>query len=106
MQPGIAVVNANIEKVIAWKNGLFNFDGASLYETMRQIERWYDIDVVYEKGSKQGICGELTKALRLINYWRGLRSLAALQTGGQNTNLTALVILFVNKYLFINRVSH
>jgi ferric-dicitrate binding protein FerR (iron transport regulator) len=39
----------DINKVMAWKNGLFNFEGASLAEIMQQIERWYDIEVAYEK---------------------------------------------------------
>ena len=39
-----------IDKTIAWRDGFFNFDDASLAEVMRQLERWYDIDVVYEKG--------------------------------------------------------
>jgi ferric-dicitrate binding protein FerR (iron transport regulator) len=47
---GIKLVNdPNISKVMAWKNGLFNFEGASLEEVMRQLERWYDIEVVFEK---------------------------------------------------------
>lgn len=47
----INLVNeVDINKVMSWKNGLFNFEGASLSEVMRQIERWYDIEVVYEKG--------------------------------------------------------
>lgn len=41
--------NADIEKVTAWKTGLFNFEDASLEEVMRQLERWYDIEVVYAK---------------------------------------------------------
>ncbi len=33
------------------KSGIFNFEDASLEEVMRQVERWYDIDVVgHEKG--------------------------------------------------------
>ncbi|MDH7463224.1 FecR domain-containing protein [Chitinophagaceae bacterium 26-R-25] len=45
----IAVVsNVDVDKVVAWKNGVFNFEGASLTEVMRQLERWYDIEVVYE----------------------------------------------------------
>jgi transmembrane sensor len=40
----------DIDKVMAWKNGLFNFEGASFAEIMRQLERWYDIEVTYEKG--------------------------------------------------------
>jgi ferric-dicitrate binding protein FerR (iron transport regulator) len=47
----IKVINdIDINKVMSWKNGLFNFEGANLGEVMRQIERWYDIEVVYEKG--------------------------------------------------------
>lgn len=34
-------------KITAWKNGLFNFDGLDLYSVMRQLERWYNIDVAY-----------------------------------------------------------
>lgn len=44
------VKNADTEKIMAWKNGLFNFEGAGIEEVMRQLSRWYDIDVVYEKG--------------------------------------------------------
>jgi len=42
--------SVDIDQVMSWKNGLFNFEGASLGEIMRQLERWYDIEVVYEKG--------------------------------------------------------
>jgi ferric-dicitrate binding protein FerR (iron transport regulator) len=44
------VIPVQTDEVIAWKNGLFNFEGASLGEIMRQLERWYDIEVSYEKG--------------------------------------------------------
>jgi transmembrane sensor len=46
----ITVQDADINKVMAWKNGLFNFENVSLADAMLQLERWYDIDVVYEKG--------------------------------------------------------
>lgn len=38
----------DLDEVMAWKNGLFHFNGASLQEVMRQIVRWYDVDVVYQ----------------------------------------------------------
>lgn len=37
----------NPNKITAWKNGLFNFDDADLYSVMRQLERWYNIEVRY-----------------------------------------------------------
>lgn len=47
---GIKVIDhADVDRIMAWKNGLFNFNGASLGDVMRQLERWYEIEVVYEK---------------------------------------------------------
>lgn len=60
------VNHVNIEKVTAWKNGFFNFSGASLQEVMRQLERWYDISVVYEKGIPDiSFSGEISKDVSL-----------------------------------------
>ena len=33
--------------VLAWKNGLFNFDRADVRSIMNEISRWYDIDIHY-----------------------------------------------------------
>lgn len=63
----------DIEKVMAWKNGVFNFQDATLEEVMRQLERWYDIDVVYEKNiPKLEFFGKMGKDLSLANVLRGL----------------------------------
>jgi len=64
---GIRVIeNANTDKVMAWKNGIFYFDGVSFAEIMRQMERWYDIEVVYEKGVPDiAFEGEMTKDVSL-----------------------------------------
>lgn len=42
------VVRTNVSQDIAWKNGFFNFDNTSLAGMLRQLSRWYDIDVIYE----------------------------------------------------------
>lgn len=42
------VNNVNLESVVAWKEGLFYFDNDNIQKVMRQLERWYDIDVSYE----------------------------------------------------------
>lgn len=47
---GFTIHDADVEQVIAWKNGVFNFQDATLEQVMRQLARWYDIEVVYEKG--------------------------------------------------------
>jgi transmembrane sensor len=43
----IEVADANIEQAVAWKDGLFRFKETDIRELMRQVERWYDVDVVY-----------------------------------------------------------
>jgi transmembrane sensor len=36
------------EAITSWKNGFFYFGRASLKEVMRQLARWYDVEVNYE----------------------------------------------------------
>jgi transmembrane sensor len=46
---GMKLINeADIQQVLAWKNEYFQFAGDRLDRLMRQIERWYDVTVVYE----------------------------------------------------------
>lgn len=40
--------SANIDQVMAWKNGYFQFDRVDIRTVMRQIGRWYDVEIVYE----------------------------------------------------------
>lgn len=42
--------HAAIEAVMAWKNGVFNFNDKKLEDVMRELSRWYDLEIVYEKG--------------------------------------------------------
>jgi len=44
----IKVVDADIEEVMAWKNGWFQFDGYDIEKVLRQVSRWYDVDIAYE----------------------------------------------------------
>lgn len=58
--------DADLAKVLAWKNGIFNFDGLRLKEVMRQLERWYDIKVIYEKKVPDaGFYGEVDRNVSL-----------------------------------------
>ncbi len=44
------VLDANIEQIMAWKNGKIAFNKQSLQEIMRGIARWYNVEVVFEPG--------------------------------------------------------
>jgi len=71
---GVKIIKGvDVEKVIAWKNGVFNFQDATLEEVMRQLERWYDIDVVYEKNvPKLEFVGKMSRDLTLSGVLHGL----------------------------------
>lgn len=43
----IQLKNIDTDIAVDWKNGLFIFENASLVDVMRQIERWYNVDVKY-----------------------------------------------------------
>ncbi|WP_158800366.1 FecR family protein [Pedobacter sp. L105] len=45
---GINVLTVNTQEAIAWKNGFFLFKNADLQTIMRQLSRWYDVDISYE----------------------------------------------------------
>jgi ferric-dicitrate binding protein FerR (iron transport regulator) len=44
---------ADMEQVIAWKNGEFSFQDATVESVMRQLSRWYNVEVVYEGRLKE-----------------------------------------------------
>jgi transmembrane sensor len=41
----------HIEEALAWKEGRFLFDGADIAGVMRQLARWYNVEVVYRGGA-------------------------------------------------------
>jgi transmembrane sensor len=57
--------NADLEGVLAWKNNEFEFDDADLQSIMRQLERWYDIQVNYEKIPLTHFSGTISRSSNL-----------------------------------------
>jgi len=44
----IKIREADIEEVMAWKNGWFQFNSWDIERIMRQVARWYDVDIAWE----------------------------------------------------------
>jgi ferric-dicitrate binding protein FerR (iron transport regulator) len=66
--------DADIEQVLAWKNGLFNFNGYDIKAVMREIGRWYDLDIVYEgEPEPEEVMGELQRNLTLSQVMKILQ---------------------------------
>ena len=51
----------NIEEVVAWKNGMFQFDQTDLDAILRQIARWYDVAFINEEHIEGHFSGNITK---------------------------------------------
>jgi len=63
----------DVEQVMAWKNGFFFFKDADIQTVMRQLSRWYDVDVVYEgRVDKETFTGKIGRGLTLRDLLDGL----------------------------------
>lgn len=66
----------DIDQVMAWKNGLFNFNGYDIKAVMREIGRWYDLDIVYEaEPEPEEVMGELQRNLSLSQVMKILQKI-------------------------------
>jgi|RhiMetdeSRZDD1v2_1073273.scaffolds.fasta_scaffold07293_3 transmembrane sensor len=65
--------HADLEEVVSWKNGKFHFNNADIKVIMRQIARWYDVDVEYRNISSEtqlgGIVSRKEDLRQLLNYF-------------------------------------
>jgi ferric-dicitrate binding protein FerR (iron transport regulator) len=39
--------DVDVQSVTAWKDGMQSFNSADIQTIMRQVERWYDVDITY-----------------------------------------------------------
>jgi ferric-dicitrate binding protein FerR (iron transport regulator) len=61
----------NLDKEVAWKNGVFSFADEDIREVMRQVSRWYDIDVVYDGDMPtEKFFGEISRSSNLADVFR------------------------------------
>ena len=66
--------HANVDEAVAWKNGMFHFEQADLPEIMRQIARWYDVDVVFRgKVPAARFDGEIPRSSNLTEVFKILQ---------------------------------
>lgn len=71
--------SVNLDEVMAWKNGLFEFSETDIQTIMRQIERWYDVEIVFEGTVTQHFNGTIqrqmnaSKVLNMLEKTGGVR---------------------------------
>jgi ferric-dicitrate binding protein FerR (iron transport regulator) len=64
---GLSLVDhPDIDRALAWRRGLFDFNHADLQTVMRQLSRWYDVSVRFEgKATDRFFHGKITRDLKL-----------------------------------------
>jgi ferric-dicitrate binding protein FerR (iron transport regulator) len=60
---GLMTLNqtVNVEEVMAWKNGKFYFEKADIKTVMKQIVRWYNVDVEYRGNVNHHFGGDISR---------------------------------------------
>jgi hypothetical protein len=58
----LRIKEVNMDEVIAWKNGLFQFNGAGIKTIMLEISRWYNVEIVYSgKVPQRSFVGKISR---------------------------------------------
>jgi hypothetical protein len=70
------VTNPDIEMIMAWKNGFQSFKKADIGAILRQIKRWYDVEVEYEGDIPPELTftGEIPREVTLSQLLKALES--------------------------------
>jgi transmembrane sensor len=79
------------EEVMAWKNGLFHFENADIKTVMRQLSRWYDIEVEYKGDFKNDtLVMEVPRNTNLSDVLKVIESTAGLKLKIEGKKVTVL----------------
>jgi ferric-dicitrate binding protein FerR (iron transport regulator) len=73
----IEVHTADVDETMAWKNGLFSYKGADIETIMRQVSRWYNVDVVIEKPVKEKFYAQVSRNTDVSNLLKMLEATKA-----------------------------
>lgn len=73
----MSIRNADVQGVVAWKTGFFEFDNANINTILRQLARWYDIEVDTKTADKRLFGGRINRNLPLSEMLSLLESSGA-----------------------------
>lgn len=59
------VNDVNLEETVAWKDGNFQFENSDIKSVMRQLARWYDVEVSYQGNISKHFIGGISRNVKL-----------------------------------------
>lgn len=67
--------NVDVDEAVAWRFGYFQFSDANLQTVLRQLVRWYDVDISYEgKVPEMSFMGKIPRNSNLSNVLKILET--------------------------------
>ncbi len=63
----------NRQQIIAWKNGLFWFENSDINEVMKQLSRWYDVDIEIKGNIPDLFTGSIPRELSFSEVFEVLQ---------------------------------
>ena len=82
--------DADVEEVMAWKSGAFQFGGADIQTVMRQISRWYDVDVEYKGNISLHFAGTMSRNVNISQVLEMLEKAGGLKTAVTGRKITVM----------------
>ena len=86
----IPVQTVETEEVMAWKNGAFQFNGADIQTVMRQISRWYDVEVEYKGNISLHFAGTMSRNVNISQVLEMLEKAGGVKTSVAGKKITVM----------------
>jgi transmembrane sensor len=85
------ISSVDVDQAVAWKNGLFLFDGETLESVMKQLSRWYNVEVLYKgKFNDTHFRGMISRSVQLEQVIKMLELTSELHFKIEAKTITAM----------------
>ncbi len=73
------IKHVNVNKAVAWKNNLFWFDNDDIQSVMRQLSRWYNVDVVIKGNIPDQFTGSIPRNVTVSKIFEVLQKTGSIR---------------------------
>jgi len=85
LQPGV-----DLQKIVAWKDDVFLFKGDELPVIMRQLSRWYDIEVHFDGNVSDHYTGRISRQVNISQVLKMLQAAGGVKFSVQEKEVRVL----------------
>lgn len=82
--------NVNVEAAIAWKNGVFQFFGADIKSVMRELSRWYGLELEFKDEIHEKFHVEISRNTNVSDVFRILETTGAVHFRVEGNKVTIM----------------